>query len=133
MSRSKCFAPPIVGVRGSRSIVFIGQWENGQEKPAILVTVKMSYRAVHNFVRCCGAKSLAVKSCDKKEKYAAIPSSAAEVWALVEEHGTATFEVCGDLESLEYLTGHPSVSSWQYLEKTAASVGMGRGQGQCKK
>lgn len=103
MAGVRDFAPPIVGVKGSRApLSYGGGLVNTQEKPAIIVWIRMTRVGYKGFDRVCRSRGIGTVA--------------------VNADGLAVaycYECIGNVEDLEYLAGHPSVVKWEYIYKTA--------------
>lgn len=123
MAQVRNFAPARVGVKcvtAGRVGLTMGAAELVGKYPVVICTVRMTNKGVRGFVRCCQQRSISIREC-VPGAIAYVPTQA----TLLEDvmrNGSGDFECIGSLEALEYLTGHPSVVGWQFLEKTANAV-----------
>ncbi len=129
MAQVKQFTPAILGVKGTRAKVMLGEATLVGELPAIVVTVRMTAKGISGFVHCCQMYGIHIREC-RPGAVAYVPDRDAIRQGA--RDGIRQWEAIGECEALEALAGHPSVVEWDYLYTTANAIEV-RGSGNTKK
>lgn len=110
------------GVRCEKVGFMIGEAERLGSLPVILCQVRMTSKGIRGFVRVCERLNVQVRPAGAGDVDVSLPT-VENVTGACAAFGSEVFECVGKLADLEYLAGHPSVTDWGYVDRTAKRVG----------